>query len=106
MKRILVFLIFIVFLGKNSYAGFLGKDGIKANIYACKTQQLNRPINKNIKESTLNKYCKCYVHRFDDSLTQADAKYYKANGRFPDSIREKVFEASKYCAFKILKRKE
>ena len=71
----------------------------------CGDGEINRnPAN--IEEAKINKYCECYVNKFDNSLTQSDAKYYKANGRFPDSIRAKVFEASKTCALKILNRKE
>tara|TARA_B100000579_G_C22366527_1_gene636278 strand:+ start:328 stop:648 length:321 start_codon:yes stop_codon:yes gene_type:complete len=106
MKKLLTIVVLGLLLSGNAYAGFLGKDGIQANIYACKAQQKQRPINKNIEEAKINKYCECYVNKFDNSLTQSDAKYYKANGRFPDSIRAKVFEASKTCALKILNRKE
>ena len=106
MKKLLAIVVLGLMWSSNSNAGFLGKDGIQANIYACKAQQKQRPINKNIEEAKINKYCECYVNKFDNSLTQADARYYQANGRFPDSIRSKVYEASKTCALKILNRKE
>ena len=106
MKKILATAFLILLLNENLYAGFLDEEGINANIHACKIQQKQRPINKNIKEAKINKYCECYVKEFDNSLTQADAKFFQANGRFPDTIRTKVFEASKTCALKVLNRKE
>ena len=109
MRKILKFIVFTSLIYNSAFslkvdAGFLDKQGRIANIEGCKAQQYNRPINKDVSKKTLDRYCICYVDRFDDMVTQEEAKYYIENGMFPGSVNAKLWEASKQCAFEILNR--